>query len=43
MAIVIEDGDSGGHTAAPVAGEIFAGIFQKNVERLVGGGATYAD
>jgi penicillin-binding protein 2 len=43
MAIVIEDGESGGHTAAPVAGEILAGIFQKETERVTDGGATYAD
>jgi penicillin-binding protein 2 len=42
LSVLIEDGVSGGHTAAPVAGQILAGIFQKNVEATVGG-ATYAD
>ena len=42
VAVLIEEGESGGHTAAPVAGQIFAGIFQKKVE-TGGGGVTYAD
>ncbi len=42
MSVVLEDADSGGHTAAPVAGEILAGIFQKKAE-FAGGGGTYAD
>ena len=42
LAVLIEDADSGGHTAAPVAGAIFAGVFQKKTE-TVGGGATDAD
>jgi penicillin-binding protein 2 len=42
VAAMFEDADSGGHTAAPVAGKIFAGWFGKSAE-LVGGGATYAD
>jgi len=33
---------SGGHVAGPVAGQIFAGIFQSNVE-TTGGGAGYVD
>ena len=37
MAVVIEDGESGSHTAAPVAQQIFAGIFQKNGEAAGGG------
>jgi penicillin-binding protein 2 len=43
VAVLIEDADSGGHTAAPVAGEIFARVFQKKRE---GGGTeagVYAD
>jgi penicillin-binding protein 2 len=42
VAVMFEDADSGGHTAAPVAGKIFAGWFEKSAE-TVGGGATYAD
>ena len=42
LAVLIEDGVSGGHTAAPVAGQILAGIFQKNLEP-VRGVATDAD
>ncbi|MEI8315727.1 MAG: penicillin-binding protein 2 [Verrucomicrobiota bacterium] len=42
VAILIEDGVSGGHVAAPVAGQIFAGIFQSNVEST-GGGTGYVD
>jgi penicillin-binding protein 2 len=30
LAVVFEQGDSGGHTAAPVAGQILAGIFGKS-------------
>lgn len=41
LAVLIEDGPSGGHTAAPVAGQIFAGIFQKQIAAVSGGG--YAD
>ena len=41
MAVLIEDGVSGGHYAAPVAGQIFAGIFQSQVEST--GGAGYVD
>jgi len=40
LAVMFEDGDSGGHTAAPVAGRILAGIFKSKVE---GGGAALAD
>jgi penicillin-binding protein 2 len=32
LAVVIEDGDSGSHTAAPVAQQILAGVFQKQAE-----------
>jgi penicillin-binding protein 2 len=32
VAVLIEDANSGGHTAAPVAGAILAGIFQKKTE-----------
>ena len=42
VAVVIEDGESGSHTAAPVAQQIFAGIFQKNAE-VTGAGNVYAD
>jgi penicillin-binding protein 2 len=42
LAVLIEDGESGGGTAAPVAGKILAAIFQKNLG-AVGSGATYAD
>ncbi len=39
LALVLEDADSGGHTAAPVAGEILARMFGKEVARVtVGGG-----
>jgi penicillin-binding protein 2 len=38
LSVLIEDADSGGHTAAPVAGEIFAGVFEKQAERVTGGG-----
>ena len=41
VAVLIEDGVSGGHVAAPVAGQILAGIFQSNVEAT--GGAGYVD
>ena len=43
VAVLIEDGVSGGHVAAPVAGQIFAGVFGKSVETTGGGGATYVD
>ena len=42
VAVLIEDGVSGGHVAGPVAGQIFAGIFQSNVE-TTGGGTGYVD
>ncbi len=42
LALVIEDATSGGQTAAPVAGEIFAGIFGKTATR-VGARTGYAD
>jgi penicillin-binding protein 2 len=40
LAVVIEDADSGGHSAAPVAGAILAGIFQKKAETVTGGPAN---
>lgn len=44
LSVVIEDGESGGHTAAPVAGQILAGIFQKQKEVTAGGAeAAYGD
>ena len=42
VAVVFEQGDSGGHTAAPVVGQILAGIYGKSAERA-SGGAAYAD
>jgi cell division protein FtsI/penicillin-binding protein 2 len=42
MALVLEDAESGGHTAAPVAGQILAAIFQKKAES-VSGSNVYAD
>ena len=42
VAVLIEDGVSGGHVAAPVAGQIFAGIFNSSLE-TAGGGPTYVD
>jgi penicillin-binding protein 2 len=41
LAVLIEDAVSGGHTAAPVAGEIFAGIFKRPWTKT--GGGAYAD
>lgn len=41
LSILIEDGSSGGHTAAPVAGEILAGVF--NRPHTSTGGGNYAD
>ncbi|MEI6084287.1 MAG: penicillin-binding protein 2 [Verrucomicrobiota bacterium] len=41
LAILLEDGESGGHYAAPVAGEILAGIFQR--QPASAGGGAYAD
>ncbi len=38
LSVMIEEGESGGHTAAPVASKIFAGVFGKKVERVAGGG-----
>lgn len=38
VAVVFEDAVSGGHTAAPVAGQILAGIFGKQVVARHGGG-----
>ncbi len=37
LAVVIEDGEGGSHTAAPVAQQILAGIFQKKTEAMSGG------
>lgn len=42
MAVLIEDGVSGGHTAAPVAGEILAALFRTSTE-TTGGGPGNAD
>ncbi len=42
VAVLIEDGNSGGHTAAPVAGNIFAGIYRKTAAGA-GTGSGYAD
>jgi penicillin-binding protein 2 len=36
VAVVFEQGDSGGHTAAPVAGQILAGIYGKSSARQGG-------
>jgi penicillin-binding protein 2 len=38
LAVILEDGDSGGHTAAPVAGQILAAYFGTQPERVTGGG-----
>jgi cell division protein FtsI/penicillin-binding protein 2 len=38
VAVCVEDGDSGGHTAAPVGGQIFAKVFGKEVAGGGGGG-----
>jgi penicillin-binding protein 2 len=43
LSVLIEDADSGGHTAAPVAGEVFARMFGKNREGTTAAGAAYAD
>jgi penicillin-binding protein 2 len=43
LSVLIEDADSGGHSAAPVAGEIFARMFEKSREGTTTGGAAYAD
>ena len=43
LAILLEDADSGGHTAAPVASALLAGIFQKSPERSGGDRQLYAD
>jgi penicillin-binding protein 2 len=43
MAVLIEDAESGGHTAAPVAAEILAGIFNKSAEKAAGDRGLYAD
>jgi len=42
LAIVFEQGEGGGHTAAPVAGQVLAGVFGKSAERVNRGG-TYVD
>jgi penicillin-binding protein 2 len=42
LAVLVEDGESGGHTAAPVAGRILAGTFGTAAEKVVRSGA-YAD
>jgi penicillin-binding protein 2 len=41
VAVLIEDGNSGGHTAAPVAGHILAGIFNRTIGGA--GNVGYAD
>jgi len=38
VAVLVEDGVGGGHTAAPVAGEILAGLFGKETTGVSGGG-----
>jgi penicillin-binding protein 2 len=43
VAVLIEDADSGGHTAAPVAGEIFARAFDKQRDSTSAGAGAYAD
>jgi peptidoglycan glycosyltransferase len=43
VALLIEDAESGGHTAAPVAAEILAGIFGKSAEGVAGDRGLYAD
>ena len=42
VTVLVEDADSGGHTAAPVAGRILAGIFKKQTV-TVGARDAYAD
>ena len=42
LAVLVEDGESGGHTAAPVAGRILAGTFGTAAEKVAKSGA-YAD
>jgi cell division protein FtsI/penicillin-binding protein 2 len=42
LAVVIEDGESGSHTAAPVAQQILATIFQKKAD-AAGGGDVLVD
>lgn len=43
VVVMFEDGESGGHTAAPVAGQIFAGVFQGKVEGGAAERGLYAD
>ena len=43
VAVLIEDADSGGHTAAPVAAKILAGIFGKSAVGVSGDQGLYAD
>jgi penicillin-binding protein 2 len=43
VAVLIEDAESGGHTAGPVAAEILAGIFDKKAEGAAGDWGLYAD
>jgi len=38
VVVMFEDANSGGHTAAPVAGQIFAGLFGKEKLAVTGGG-----
>jgi len=42
LAVVVEDAESGSHTAGPVAQQILAGVFQKKGE-VTGAGSVYAD
>ena len=43
LSVLIEDADSGGHSAAPVAGEVFARMFGKRVEGTAAAREMYAD
>jgi hypothetical protein len=44
MAVLIEDAISGGQTAAPVAGKVFAQMFGRSAEdKPVAGSVAYAD
>ena len=43
LSVLIEDADSGGHNAAPVAARVFAGVFGKAAEGTTAAGAAYGD
>jgi len=43
LSVLIEDADSGGHTAAPVAGEVFSRMFGGSREGAAAAGGAYAD